>query len=275
MTSNQILSASFLDILFENRNKEYGAYSIRKAYPKNLMKAVGLMLLLVVSISVYVISKPKKNNGAEVFTFSDTIIVDLEPYHEKEKKNEPQPERTVEAQPATKPDFVPTIVEHEVENPVPDRTDTTIYNPGADNKPATGTGAANFIQAETGPITNITPEPTKLIEPETPVILEAAAVSVQPEFPGGTEAWMKYLQRMLRVSDDLEAGERKTVRVRFVVNANGDITDVIVMQSAGNVFDKEVVRVIGKMPKWKPGQQNGKPVAVYFTQPVTFKAAEE
>ena len=275
MTSNQILTASFLDILFENRNKEYGAYSIRKAYPKHLMNAIGLMLLLVLAFCLYVMSKPKKNNEAGGYPIHDTLVVNLKPYHEKEKPKEPQPQRTVEAQPATKPDFVPVIVEHEVEHPVPDRTDTSKYNPGAENKPPTGSGAHNFIQAEAGPVTNITPESTKPIEPETPVILEAAAVSVQPEFPGGTEAWMKYLQRMLRVPDDLEAGERKTVRVRFVVNADGDITDIIVLQSAGIGLDKEVLRVIGKMPKWKPGKQHGKAVAVYFTQPVTFKGPEE
>ena len=273
MTSNQILTASFLDILFENRNKEYGAYSIRKAYPKNLMKAVGLMLLLVVVLCLYVMSQPKKNNEIGLLPANDTLVVQLDPYHEKEKPNEPQQQRTVEAQPPTKPDFVPTIVEHEVENPVPDRTDTTTYNPGAENKPATGSGADNFIQAEAGPVTNITPEVQKPTEPEAPVILETP--EVQPEFPGGAEAWRNYLQRMLRVPDDLEEGERKTVRVRFVVNATGDVTDVIVLQSAGTVFDKEVLRVIAKMPKWKPGKQHGKAVAVFFTQPVTFKGSEE
>jgi len=275
MTSNQILTASFLDILFENRNKEYGAYSIRKAYPKHLMKAIGLMLLIVGVLCLYVMSKPNKNRISGFPPIHDTLVVVLDPYDEKEKPRKPQQQRTVEAQPETKPDFVPVIVEHEVENPVPDRTDTSKYNPGAENKPATGSGADNFIQAEAGAVTNITPEPTKPVEPETPVILEAAAVSVQPEFPGGTDAWMKYLQRMLRVPDDLEAGERKTVRVRFVVNADGDITDIIVLQSAGIVLDKEVLRVIGKMPKWKPGKQHGKAVAVYFTQPVTFKGPEE
>lgn len=272
MTSNQILTASFLDILFENRNKAYGAYSIRKAYPKHLMKALGMMLLLVIAFSLFVNSRPKKSINEGGLHDYDTLVVDLEPYHEKEKPREPQTRRTVAAQPETRPDFVPRIVEEVDENPVPDRTDTTIYNPGAENKPATGSDGGDFVQAETGPVTTITPEHQSAPEPEKPMIHETA--DVMPEFPGGTDAWRNYLQRMLRVPDDLETGDRKTVRVRFVVNATGEITDMIVVQSAGAAFDKEVLRVIAKMPKWKPGKQAGKPVAVYYTQPVTFTAPE-
>ncbi|MBY0477055.1 MAG: TonB family protein [Chitinophagaceae bacterium] len=272
MTSNQFLTASFLDILFENRNKEYGAYSIRKAYPKHLMKAIGLMLLLVIAFSFFVNSRPNNNQNEGGLFAHDTLVVDLEPYHEKEQPREAQTQRTVAAQPETRPDFVPTIVEEVVEHPVPDRTDTTIYNPGAETKPATGSDGADFIQAEAGTVTTITPEHQSAPEPETPVIHETA--DVMPEFPGGTDAWRNYLQRMLRVPDDLETGDRKTVRIRFVVNATGEITDMIVVQSAGAAFDKEVLRVIAKMPKWKPGKQAGKPVAVYYTQPVTFTAPE-
>ena len=65
------------------------------------------------------------------------------------------------------------------------------------------------------------------------------------------------------------------MQVKFVVNNNGEVTDAVIIKSAGNIFDREVLRVIARMPKWKPGKQNGKPVAVYFTQPVTFTASEE
>ncbi len=272
MTSNQILTASFLDILFENRNKEYGAYSIRKAYPKHLIKAIGLMLLLVVVLCLYVMSKPKKNNGAEVFSFYDTLVVDLEPYHEKEKPKVPQQQRTVEAQPATKPDFVPTIVEHEVENPVPDRTDTATYVPGATNSPGTLGDEQNFVQGTVDnkpAITNNT-EPVKADEP---LIYEI--VEIMPVFPERYGSVFNYLQKRMRMPYELEISMRKTVKVKFVVNINGDVTDAVITQSAGAEFDTEVLRVISSMPKWKPGTKNGKPVAVYFTQAVTFRGPEE
>lgn len=269
MTSNQILTADLLDILFENRNKDYGAYAIRKAYPKNLMKAVGLMLLVVIALCVFVMSQPKK----PMYRIVPYVIKPdrtLENLKEKEKPKEPEPlQRHVPAQPATKPDFVPVIVDHVTKNPVPDRTDTATYVPGAVDKPAIGNDGGNYSKAEVG-VVNITQETSK---PTEPVILNFA--EVQPEFPGGADAWLNYLRRMLRVPDELEPGDRKTVKVKFVVNSNGEIADAVIIQSAGNSFDKEVLRVIARMPKWKPGKQNGKPVAVYFMQLVTFTAAED
>ncbi len=274
MTTNQILTASFLDILFENRNKEYGAYIIRKEYPKNLMKALGLMVLLVFSISIYVMSRPSKT------------IVRIIPFHMKpdhvienikdpEKPKEPEPQRTVPAQPPTRVDRQIVIVPNDqvIKNLVIDRSDTSTYVPGSTNSPGTGNNGQNYVQATTSTVTTIISDPPAVVEPPAPAILDFS--QVPPEFPGGSDAWINYLQRMLRVPDDLEAGDRKTVLVKFVVNADGDVTDAIVMKSGGNAFDKEVLRVISRMPKWKPGKQNGKAVAVYFTQPVTFTASED
>lgn len=274
MKSEQILSADLLDILFENRNKAYGAYSIRRAYPSHLKKALGIMLLLVIAVSCYVMSKPKKAVTYSQLPY-DTLEVNLEKVDiEKPKDPEPQ-QRTVEAQPPTKVDKPIVIVPDEtpIENEPIDRTDTTVYVPGNENRAAVGIGGEGFIQANAGSQTVITPEPPQLSVPDEPVIVEHPDES--PEFPGGMAAWTKYLQRMLRVPDELESGDRKTVRVKFVVNINGEVTDVLISQSAGKEFDKEVLRVIGRMPKWKPGKQRGKPVASYFTQPVTFTAPEE
>ncbi|WP_164972742.1 energy transducer TonB [Lacibacter luteus] len=274
MKSEEILKADVLDILFENRNKAYGAYSIRKAYPSHLKKAMATMLLLVGAGFVIVMSQSKK---ADVrFTAREKITeVVLDPYVEREKpKEQPKPqERTVAEKPPTKIDTDPEIVpDDQAKNLPPDRTDPAIYNPGPIDDPGTP-GGGDYIQAKQGNETVITPDNTKEKQPEAPQILEISEIA--PEFPGGMQAWISYLQKMLRVPDDLEAGDRKTVRVKFVVNANGDVTDAVIVASGGNQFDREVLRVIGRMPKWKPGKQNGKAVAVYFTQPVTFTAPEE
>ena len=274
MKSEQILKADLLDIIFENRNKAYGAYSIRRAYPSHLKKAMGMMLLMVVIASLYVMSKPKKNTESRLHAY-DTLDVNLQTVVDPEKpKEQKQPdERTVPEQPPTKPDFVPVIVDdHLVVDEVPDRTDTTIYNPGAEVNAGTP-GGEGFIQATQGNETKITPDPPQETTPLEPPILEHP--DENPEFPGGINAWIKYLQERLRVPEELEAGERKTVRVKFVVNANGEVTDAVITMSGGKEFDKEVLRVIGRMPKWKPGKQRGKPVASYFTQPVTFTVPEE
>ena len=95
------------------------------------------------------------------------------------------------------------------------------------------------------------------------------------EFPGGQSAWMAFLSKHLRTPDELNAGEKRTVLVRFTVSAEGSISNFEIIRSGGDAFDNEVVRVLKKMPKWKPAFQNGHNVSVIFTQPVTFMAFEE
>jgi protein TonB len=77
------------------------------------------------------------------------------------------------------------------------------------------------------------------------------------------------------VPDELQAGERRTVQVKFWVGEDGSVSRLEVVQSGGAAFDNEVIRVLRKMPKWQPAVQNGHPVAVTFTQPVTFQSVEE
>jgi protein TonB len=272
MTANQILKADLLEILFEHRNKEYGAYAIRKAYPQNLKKALVMMLLFVLALCLYVISQPKKITPRIIpidLTPTDRTLENLK---EEKKPLEVQPPRTERVQPPTRIDHQITIIpDHQTQrNPPVDRTDTSYYVPGSTNTNGTGNDEIGVVQRAAPTQTNVQPV---VSEPGAPTILNYAEVA--PEFPGGTEAWMNYLRRMLRVPDDLEPGDRKTVKVRFVVNITGEVTDVVIVQSAGLIFDKEVVRVILKMPNWKPGKQKGKALAVYFTQPVTFTSGEE
>jgi protein TonB len=96
-----------------------------------------------------------------------------------------------------------------------------------------------------------------------------------PEFPGGYAAWSNFLNRYLQTPGDLDPGEKKVVLISFLVDVNGAVTGFKVVQSGGNTFDNEVIRVLKKMPKWKPAIQNGHPVAVPFTQPVTFVGLEQ
>ena len=98
-------------------------------------------------------------------------------------------------------------------------------------------------------------------------------VEVQPEFPGGMKALMKYLQENIqypRISRDNNSQGRALIR--FVVRTDGSIDGAEVMKSSGDIYlDKEAVRVVSSMPKWSPGRQQGKAVSVYFVLPVVFR----
>ena len=98
-------------------------------------------------------------------------------------------------------------------------------------------------------------------------------VIVMPEFPGGMPALMEFLQNEIRYPKKCrEAGIEGRTVITFVVKKNGKIKDIEVARSSGNKqLDKEAIRVIKKMPKWKPGMQDGKNVNVLFALPITFK----
>lgn len=97
------------------------------------------------------------------------------------------------------------------------------------------------------------------------------AVEKQPEFPGGFEALIKYLDDNVRYPDEAlkDAIEGKVI-VRFDVNKDGSISDIAIVRSLQPLLDAEAVRVINAMPKWNPGTQRGKPIKVGFTLPVNF-----
>lgn len=75
--------------------------------------------------------------------------------------------------------------------------------------------------------------------------------------------------------DDLEAGEKKVVVVRFMVDVDGSITRMEIVQTDGEKYSREVMRVLNKMPRWIPAEQNGLQVATWFEQPVTFIGIEQ
>lgn len=96
-------------------------------------------------------------------------------------------------------------------------------------------------------------------------------VEQMPEFPGGMNALFKYITANLKFPAISDVCVQGRVVLRFVVRKDGSIGDVEVLHSLHPSFDEEAVKVIRGMPRWTPGKQNGKPVAVYFTLPIRFK----
>lgn len=269
MTSNEIAKASFLDLLFDNRNKQYGAYALRKWYPQRLATALaGAIAFSVFLILMIAFVQPQK----EVKIVDEIFVT---PYNLPKElpKEKPVVEKPV-SKPAAAPvaqekhvDLIKIVDDKLVTDPIPPISsldDAAIGTVTESGPPAPSGVNVSGAGKETG-ITETKKEESKDFTP-----LESA-----PQFPGGQAAWLAFLRRYLQVPADLEPGEKKTVLVRFLVSVDGSITQMEVTQSAGAAFDKEVMRVLRKMPQWKPAIQNGKPVAVPFTQPVTFVGIEE
>ena len=141
----------------------------------------------------------------------------------------------------------------------------TDVSPG--DVPATGTVVA---PAGNGNVQSATAPQAAPVIDDRPVL----TAEFMPEFPGGVDALKKFLLKNIRQPDDLQAGEKILVLASFVVSKDGGIEQVKIINSGRGDLDKEVLRVIAKMPAWKPGRQNGHEVSVYFNLPVTFLGAD-
>jgi len=261
MTSNEILKADVLDIVFENRNKKYGAYLLRKYYNNRLTIGLAGMLGLVLIVILIILLNPGMRQAISNIVNPDkaTVVV-LPPPPEPPPIIQPQMHNT------RSENFVNRIEIVEDVTDVPDHTlleQAAISDHVQDGDPADASQSSGLNQG------TVVQEIVEEIVP--PPSLPTTAAS----FPGGQQAWMAFLNRYLRTPGELEAGQKKTVLVRFSVGSDGSISQFEIMQSGGEAFDNEVIRVLKRMPKWKPAVQNGHNITAMFTQPVTFMAYEE
>lgn len=270
MSSENILNSSLLDIVFHNRHKDYGAYQLRKDYPRRLYLSLGVMTTIVIVFTVLSNMKsPKSESAGMIFEVDSTVlkVVDIpEPV---------QPKPVAQENRAIVKSSVPVIVAEAVETEVPENKDLENKLIGTFNRD--GNDVADNI-AGPPPSSGITGEPTAPAEEPKAEVKEEILVSadIMPEYPGGTEALRRFLSRNLRNPDEeLTAAQAIRVVVRFVVDKDGTISQVIFKENGGAKFEQEVARVLKKMPRWKPGVFKGKPASVYFTLPVVFQTTDQ
>ena len=264
-----ILRADPLDLLFENRNKAYGAYPLRKYYAERLMISLGIVISFVLILAFIYL---RFRNVAiirnspfiqEIMLRSYDPVTPVKPLDPPAKPAAPKP-------PATKAFLTPVIVSDPPQGTVLASLEelnthaiglhTVPGESGPDQAPSNGNGQATIAKA------------TDSAE-RSPEILETA--EQMPEFPGGPEALKRFLQKNLHMPENnLETGTRVKVIVRFVVDFDGRVRNVEITQAADEMFNREVTRVILKMPEWKPGKQHNRNVAVYFSLPVHFVTEE-
>ena len=269
MTNKEILQADLLDILFEHRNKLYGAYALRKSYAHRLGLALGVALSIVLLfVFMSFINKNKSTEGRnkkdpDAFQFTQ---IDLS------KPDEPKPP---EPKPEIKPpkaevDYQPPIIveDDKVDKDLADITDIQNANIGDQNID----GEKPDDLAKTTTQSNGTGD---IPEKQTEEIEKPVLPNRNASFPGGTASWLEFLRRFLQAPEDLDPGQRIEVLVRFQIDADGKISSPEILKSGGKSFDKEVLRVLKKMPPWEPAIQNGNYVAVAYTQPVIFLGVEE
>jgi protein TonB len=269
MRIDQILSADALDLLFDNRNKAYGAYDLRKFYKDRLIKSMAITFLATGLIAVFALSA--KNRETLIFnvpTIEGTTIVLPETVPEIPPPIQ-QPQRPTQKAAAQKFLNNLVIVKNEVTaDPLARNLDllaissqTVVGDPGV------------FLQVGTDPGTENTPGKALAAPPvvkKTDIETPRMAAEVMPSYPGGMEALKKFLERNLNNPQDLEEGQMISVKIRFIVGYDGKLKGFETVEDGGEVFNQEVIRVLKKMKDWIPGQSNGENVSVYYTIPVKF-----
>jgi protein TonB len=278
MTNKEILQSDLLDIVFEDRNKTYGAYTIRKGYNNRLLLALGAGMSVILLLIVINGFSNKQESSLIVPADKNEITVrEIEILKEKPKEPE-QPKETVKQKPVE-----PKVASVKFTSPpaikkdsdvkdkiaaITDMADKKINDKAGEGVKDKGTVKLpeNLIVAA-GSNDNATAAPNK----QSDFIVQER----EPEFPGGAEALKKFLAKYLSTPEELQAGEKKVVRVKFKVDRDGLVTSFEIVTSGGGEFDREVVRVCKKMPKWTPAIQNGINVPVSYVLPVTFIGLEE
>ena len=276
MDINKILSADILDILFDGRNKEYGAYELRKTYSKRITYSlVGTFVICLLMLVGSIIANSAGKKKAEIVVQD----MNLENMKTEEKKPEPPPPPPPPKQEPPKVEITkftpPKIVKDEEVKPdeeikeVEKLEDTkigTINQEGAKDEGV----VAPPVEKGTGVV-----EAPKVEEDYDKVF---TVVQIAAEFPGGLPAWTKYLERNLNRDLPVENGAppgKYTVIVSFIVSKTGAISDVTAENDPGYGTKAEAIRVITKGPSWKPAVQNGRNVIYRHKQSITFQVSDE
>lgn len=266
MTNKEILQADLLDILFENRNKAYGAYALRKNYIHRLQQALGISFGLAGFLLILSSARQERTSNPFVDGREVTVVTNDYP---KARTREIEPPRSREQPHRAHVRYTSQIqiVDNNQHTDIPakDEIDRSIIS----GKNVTGVAAPGANEKVNNP-----GEDAHNRREEKPEEKAAAFTRSEAQYPGGKDAFAKFLTKNLITPDELEIGEKKTILVRFLVDVDGAISKVEILQSDGEKYSEEVIRVLKKMPKWIPAMQNGAKVATWFSQPVTFIGAE-
>ncbi len=264
----ELKNASLEDIIFDGRNKIYGAYELRTNYNKRLKTALLITFMIPVSFIIYakIFDEKIEISKIKVITIPDETIVKV--IEEPKKETPPPIKKEIVEVPKTQQNQYTTPKVAEKSKPIATTDElkkgdiSTVTTKGDENlfnKPAdTTTTKPNNIKIE------------KKIE-ESKIEITHTKVDVQAKFPGD---WSAFLTKKIETLLDEEEAEDAVIQVRFVIDIDGSISQVVALNGSESLKKVAIKAILSSTKKWIPAEINGKPVKAYRLQAIRFQANE-
>ncbi len=282
-SSVDLTSRAWNDLIFEGKNKDFGAYQIRKQSDKRHNMAMLYMLIGLVVVFFLILGYSKYSDYR-----AEQKALELKEQREKmmqaqmaEQEAEPE-EEEVEEQKFEQPEVeVPeevlaTVQVTQIAIVDADKVKNEVMDMDTQKEDNTARGVVTQEGSDDADKFKAVQEQVVVKEPEPEVKHKEeeifVAVEQQAEFPGGQAALMKWLSNNIRYPESAQQNDiQGRVIVKFVVEKDGSIGNATILKGVDRDLDREAIRVVKKMPKWQPGKNNGVAVRSYFNLPVTFR----
>lgn len=275
MDAKQILKSDLLDIIFDGRNKEYGAYDLRRTYSSRMIKGLigtGVIIALVLGGRAIASKFQKDDEVEQVMVVNETTLKELDqPKDEPPPPPPPPPPNLPPPPPVATVQFTPPKVVKDVEVVDPPPDVSKLEEAKIDIKTQEGVKDVGIVAPPSEEVGTgvIAPPPPPKKKEEDKIFTK---VEKEAEFPGGAKAWAKYVSEAIqRQLSEFTESDYGTCVVKFVVDKTGKVSDVTATTMQGTKLAEIAVNAIRKGPRWVPAQQNGRYVNAYRLQPVTLK----
>ena len=282
MSKVNLTAKDWCDLVFEGRNKDYGAYRLRAKSGSRQLKSVLIVILVLVAILVgaFVRAEVKKAMKADLGD-NEQVTALSQLKKEDPKKEEKKIEKPKEE---PKPDVQKVAVKASISFTVPKIVDDNLADKSKELKTQKEVGKSNFAIASqdyAGDSKNgINIDDLKdnqrtggtTIPPKQEEVVDNALVEVQASFPGGEAALINYVNSHVKYPEiALEQELQGTVVLRFKVDKDGSVSDVMVKKSLSRECDQAAIKTVRSLPRFIPAKSQGHPVPVWYTLPVRFK----
>ena len=256
MAKEKINAPAFDDIVFEVRNKEYGAYKLRKKYNRTVIVSllIGIIVIGTAIITPYINAKAAENRSRRAERQVEIKMENLDQPNEQVAPPPPPPPPPTDVVQQQK--YVPPQV---VDSIKPEDVKQLMTADQAQNE-VTNKEVVEVVQ-------QVKEEVQESEAEEVPFIV----VEEMPMFPGGNDALLKYIGEHTQYPEIAKENNiQGKVIIRFCVTAKGGVSQVSILKGVDPELDKEAIRVVNTLPPFKPGKQGGKPVPVWYMVPIAF-----